>query len=215
MKIEMWADIVCSWCGIANKRVNEAVAQFAPIGEIELVHRSFRLLPDLPDGTGFEFTEYMSKQRGVPRAQVEQLAARVEGIAQADGIEAYHVMGNTIGNTTAAHEFLAWATEQGMHREAWDLLFHANFAERAEIWTTDELAAFAPRLGLDAEGARAALSAQRYRGQVEEDHAEALALGSQGVPFLVIDRKYGMSGAQSVEAIVNALQTAWEERSAA
>ncbi|MFB7892798.1 DsbA family protein [Microbacterium sp. NPDC056044] len=212
VKVEMWADIVCSWCGIANERVNEAVRRFSENGQVELQHRSFRLLPDLPDGQGYDFAEYMSSQRGIDTAQIDQMAQRVEAIAHEDGIAEYHVADNSIGNTTLAHEFLAWATDQGRHQAAWDLLFRANFGEKADIWTVDELAAFASRLGLDENGARAALTDRRYRAQVESDHQEAVSLGSRGVPFLVIDRKYGISGAQPVDVIVDALARAWNER---
>lgn len=206
MKLEFWGDIVCSWCGIANERVNEALSRFD--GDVELVHRSFRLMGDMPDGESHDFVDYMSRRRGIDPAEARQMAERVEMIARRDGIENYHVHDNSIGNTTLAHEFLAYASEQGLHREAWDLVFRANFGEKADIWTIDDLAAFAEPLGLDETAVREALESRRYRAQVEADHAEALALGSQGVPFLVIDRTYGMSGAQSVTAIVNALETA-------
>ena len=215
MKVEMWADVVCSWCGIANERINAAIEQFEHGRDTELQHKSFRLLPELPEGTGWEFTEYMSTQRGATEQEATEMARRIEDIAHADGIEAYHVAGNTIGNTTLAHEFLAWATSKGKHREAWDLVFREKFGNRVEIWTSEELAAFAEPLGLDAQEARAALDERRFRSSVEADHAELTALGSGGVPFVVIDRTYALSGAKPVSTIVAALEQAWNERASA
>lgn len=208
MKIELWEDVVCSWCGIANERVNQALEQFGHADEVELVHRSFRLLSDMPEGQSMNTVDLLSSQRGVPAAQGQQLL----GLAKEVGLERYHVVDNHVGNTTLAHEFLAWASAQGSQNEAWDLLFREYFGNRAPLWKVDDLVPFAERLGLDAEAARQALESREYRDQVEADHNEVLALGANGVPFLVIDRKYGIAGAQRVELIVEALQKAWAER---
>ncbi|WP_099332955.1 DsbA family oxidoreductase [Actinomyces minihominis] len=75
MKIELWEDIVCSWCGIANERMNEALRRFGREDEVDFAHRSFRLIDDLPEGESVNFTEYMMAQRGLPIEQVEQMAA--------------------------------------------------------------------------------------------------------------------------------------------
>ncbi|WP_040168223.1 DsbA family oxidoreductase [Microbacterium gorillae] len=214
MKVEMWADMVCVWCGIAADRMNRAMEQFEHSDDVELVHRSFRLLPDMPEGRSWEFGEFMTQFRGYSPEQAAATAARVEGLAAADGIDEYYVTGNSVGNSTLAHEFLAWASDQGKHHEAWDLVFHDNFAERADIWSVDDLLVFARRLELDEDAARAALTDRRYKAQVEADHAEVLAIGGQGVPFFVIDGKYGVSGAQSPEVLVQAMQQAWNEQDA-
>lgn len=214
MKIELWEDVVCSWCGIANERVNQALQQFGHADEVELVHRSFRLLSDMPDGQSMNTVDLLSSQRGVPAAQAQQMGQQLLGLAKKVGLERYHVVDNQVGNTTLAHEFLAWASAQGRQNEAWDLLFREYFGNRAPLWTVDYLVPFAEHLGLEAEAARQALDSREYRDQVEADHDEVLALGASGVPFLVIDRKYGISGAQRVELIVEALQKAWSERQA-
>lgn len=214
VKVELWEDIVCSWCGIANERVNEAMARFGREDEVEFVHRSFRLMSDMPEGEAVNFTDYMTTQRGIAPAQIDQMVAPLQKLAVEVGLDAYHVTDNDIGNTTLAHEFLAWASEQGKQNEAWDLLFRAHFGEKAAVWTIDDLVPFAEELGLDAGEARRALESRQYKAQVEGDHQEAIALGSQGVPFLVIDRKYGISGAQKVDIIVDALEKAWAERQA-
>jgi predicted DsbA family dithiol-disulfide isomerase len=39
-------------------------------------------------------------------------------------------------------------------------------------------------------------------------------MGINGVPFFVLDEKYGVSGAQSSELFLNALQTTWAEAQA-
>lgn len=214
MKVELWEDIVCSWCGIANERVNQALQKFGHADEVELVHRSFRLLSDMPLGQSMNTVELLSTQRGIPVAQVNQMSQQLLGLAKEVGLERYHVADNEVGNTTLAHEFLAWASAQGRQNEAWDMLFREYFGNRVPLWTIDDLVPFAERLGLDPAAARQTLESGEYRQQVEADHSEVLALGGNGVPFLVIDRKYGISGAQRVELIVEALEKAWAERQA-
>lgn len=212
MKVELWEDLVCSWCGIANERVNQAMERFEHADKVEFVHRSFRLMPDHPEGTSVDFVDHIQTQRNVTLEQAKQMVAPLQRLAVEVGLPAYHVIDNQLGNTTLAHEFLAWASDQGKQNEAWDMLFRAHFVEMAALWTIDDLAPFATDLGLDEAEARRALENRQYKTQVENDHHEAIALGTQGVPFLVIDRKYGISGAQKVDIIVDALNKAWAER---
>lgn len=211
MQVELWADVVCSWCGIANRRVQEAIAAFEHGDGVRLTHRSFRLLLDRPEGESISFIE-LGRSMGMGDAQTRAAARQVEQVAAADGIVEYHVGDNRVGNTTLAHEFLAYASEQGQHDAAWDLLFEAHFADRAPLWTIQDLQAFAMPLGLDPEAAGRALVERRHRAQVVADHEQAVAFGASGVPFLVIDRRYGISGAQPVAQIVATLERAWHER---
>lgn len=214
MKVEFWEDLVCSYCGIANGRVNEALRRFGHEDEVELIHRSFRLMPDFPEGESIGFREHLGSQGRTP-AQVEEMGQFVEQMAQKDGLTSYSVLENKIGNTTLAHEFLAWAGDQGHGNEAWNLLFAAHFSERADLWSIDDLVPYAEKLGLNPDEARQALNSRSYRPQVENDHQEVLSFGANGVPFLVIDRKYAVSGAQRVGNILKALEQAWNERKAA
>lgn len=214
MKIEFWKDLVCSYCGIANGRVNEALRRFGREDEVQLIHRSFRLMPDFPEGESIGFREHLGSQ-GRPSAQVEEMGQHVEQMAQKDGLASYSVLENKVGNTTLAHEFLAWASDQGQGSEAWNLLFDAHFSDRADLWSIDDLVPYAEKLGLDQDNARQALNSRSYRSQIENDHQDVLSFGAKGVPFLVIDRKYAISGAQRVENILSALEQAWNERKAA
>lgn len=210
MKIELWEDVVCSWCGITNGRVNQALKEFPHLDEVEFVHRSFRLLPNAPEGQSYTFLQYMVEQ-GVPAQQVKKMAESVEQIAAADGQVPYHVLDNTIGNTALAHEFLAWASAQGKQNQAWDLLFKAHFEDEAPLWSIEDLVPFATELGLNAGDARKALEERTFREQVEADQKAAHAAGAQGVPFIVIGGKYALAGAQSKEALLSAFSQVWTE----
>lgn len=210
MQVDMWADVVCSWCGIANRRVKQAIAAFEHADQVTLVHHSFRLLDSAEEGTSLSFGEYFATL-GMTQAQMRQAAGQVERVAASDGIDEYHVSDNTIGNTTLAHEFLAFASEHGDHNAAWDLMLESHFAVRAPLWSIADLTAFAAPLGLDPVAARTALEARTYRDRVVAEHQQLVSFGANGVPFLVIDNKYAVAGAQPVSVITAALERAWNE----
>jgi predicted DsbA family dithiol-disulfide isomerase len=211
MRVEIWSDLICPWCGIGQHRLERALEAFGHRDQVEVVHRSFELDPRAPQ-TVRSAREMLSKKYRLDDAQVSQMFARVEGIAARDGISPYLVGDNVVGNTHLAHELLALAAERGLEDVAWKALYRAYFGERRSIFDVDSLVALAGELGLDPAEARAALTEGRYRARVDADAREAQELGASGVPFVVIDRKYGVSGAQPVEVFQGALEKAWRER---
>ncbi|MDY7232726.1 DsbA family oxidoreductase [Hyalangium rubrum] len=212
MRVEIWTDIVCPWCGLGYHRLEQALARFGHEGEVELVHRSFQLDESARVGVTERVRDMLKSKLGLSDTQVVDMTRRIEQMAQADGLTPYNVLKNRVGNTSLAHEFAAWATELGKGKEVWRLLYKTYFAEARSIFDVDSLAPLATQLGLDATAAREAMTSRRYAGKVIADGREARSLGSGGVPFVVIDRKYGVSGAQPVEVLLEALETAWREK---
>lgn len=211
MRVEIWSDLICPWCGLGQHRLEQALQQLGR-KDVEVVHRSYQLDPAAPAQTR-SVREMLAKKYGASEAQIESMTGRVERLAKADGLQPYRVGDNRVGNTALAHQFAAWAGTQGKGREAWKLLYATYFGEGGDIFDAAALAALAPKLGLDAEGARAALAEGRFAAQVEADAREAAAMGSSGVPFIVIDRRYAIEGAQPTELMLQALQAASAETS--
>lgn len=205
MKIEIWSDLICPWCGIGQHRLDRALAQIE--GDVEVVHRSFQLDPRHPEATRPTRELLQEKYRMSP-AQAQQAFARVEGIAKDDGIVPYIVGDNRVGNTRLAHELAAFASTHGKEAAAWKALYKRYFGEAQSIFDVDALVAVAGEIGLDTDEARAALTDGRFTARVVEDQREAAALGATGVPFIVIDRRIGIAGAQPVDVIVDAIRTA-------
>lgn len=212
MKVEIWSDVICPWCGIGQHRLDAALKEFAHRDDVEVVHKSFQLDPSFPVGTTKPVREMLRQKYGMSESQLRANMERIEGLAKLDGLQPYKVGSNDVGNTGYAHALLAWAAEQGMEDAAWKRLYHAYFGEGGSIFDVDALVALAVELGLDGEGAREAITSGRYARKVTEDHEEARSLGATGVPFVVIDRKYGIAGAQPVATFRAALEQAWKER---
>lgn len=211
MQIEVWSDIICPWCGLGLHRLRAALAGFEHAAEIEVVHRSFQLDERAPaDQT--ESVRSMLRKKGLSDPQIDSVTARVAALAAAEGLEPYHVLDNQVGNTSLAHELAAWATEQGRGSELWDRLFVAYFGETKSVFEIDALVELAQSVGLDADGAREALTSRRYAEQVRKEGREAGRLGASGVPFFVIDRKFAIGGAQPAPVLLQALSEAWQER---
>lgn len=212
MRVEIWTDIICPWCGIGENRLREALAGFEHAGEVEVVHRSFQLDERAPAGSTQTAREMLVERKGLLRGQVDEMVARVEAIAAADGLSPYIVGDNRVGNTSLAHELAAWADELGRGNEMWTKLYSAYFGEGRSVFDVDSLVAIATEAGFGAESAREALTSRRYEKRVLADGREARELGAGGVPFIVIDRRYAIAGAQSADVVRRALETAWKEK---
>ncbi len=211
LRVEVWADLICPWCGLGDRRLEMALARFEHAADVEVVHRSFQLDERAPEGVTRTVTEMLRGKLGLSTAQIDGMTKRVEDLARADGLTPYIVRENRVGNTSLAHELAAFAAEHGKAGEAWKHLYRAYFGEARSIFDIDSLAQIASEIGLSADAARQALISRRHAEQVAEDGREARALGSSGVPFFVIDRRYAVSGAQPPEALLQALASAWED----
>lgn len=212
MRIEIWTDIICPWCGLGGHRLDQALASFAHADAVTLVHRSFQLDERAPEGTTQSVRQMLRDRKGVPDVQIDRMTRHIEGLAAAEGLAPYQVLENQVGNTSLAHELAAWATEQGQGDAAWAALYRAYFGEARSIFTVDALVDLAVEVGLDPDAARAVLTDRRYRDAVRADGHEARALGATGVPFIVVDRRYAVAGAQPVELLLEMLDAAWRDR---
>jgi predicted DsbA family dithiol-disulfide isomerase len=212
MRVEVWSDIICPWCGLGLHRLRAALGRFEHASEVEVVHHSFQLDERAPSGQT-ESVRAMLRKKGLTDPQIDGVTARVAQLAEAEGLRPYHVLENRVGNTSLAHELAAWATELGRGGEMWELLFATYFGEAASVFDVESLVPLAVKLNLDPDAAREALSSRRYAKQVTADGRTATELGANGVPFFVVDRKFAIGGAQSADVLLRALEQAWSERS--
>ena len=213
MQIEVWSDVACPWCYIGKRRLAEGIRQHVAAGgdPVEVEYRSFELAPDLPQDATEPLIEYMSVRKGIPEAQVRAMFTQVSELARAEGIDAHF---ETVQQTRTlkAHELLHLAKAHGVQEPMKERLLSAYFVEGGHVGRTDDLVTLAVQVGLDADEVRAALAAGTYAAAVQADIEQARAHGIGGVPFFVIDHRYGISGAQSAETFAGALAHAAEDR---
>ncbi|MGM7444255.1 DsbA family oxidoreductase [Streptomyces tunisiensis] len=214
MRVEIWSDIACPWCYVGKARFEKALASFPHRDGVEVVHRSFELDPGRAKDDIEPVLTMLTKKYGMSQAQAEAGEDNLGAQAAAEGLP-YRTRGRDHGGTFDMHRLLHFAREHGRQEQLLDLLHRANFAEERSLFGDDErLVGLAGAAGLDPEAARAVLADQEaYAAEVRADEQDAARLGARGVPFFVLDRKYGVSGAQPVDVFTRALTQAWGERS--
>ncbi|WP_149551078.1 DsbA family oxidoreductase [Streptomyces marokkonensis] len=213
MRVEIWSDIACPWCYVGKARFEKALASFPHREQVEVVHRSFELDPGRAKDDIQPVITMLTKKYGMSETQAEAGEDHLGTQAAAEGLP-YRTRGRDHGSTFDMHRLLHFAREQGRQAELLDLLYRANFAEERSVFGDDErLVGLAGAAGLDTGAVRKVLAdPQAYADEVRADEREAAELGANGVPFFVLDRKYGVSGAQPAEVFTRALTQAWGER---
>ena len=212
MKVEIWSDVACPWCFIGKRRFESALENFEHKDEVEVEWRSYQLDPTLPEHYDGTETEYLSEIKGMPQQQVRQMFEHVRAQAAGEGL-AYDFDKIVVANSFMAHRFMHLTKEHGRMDAAKEALLSGHFEHGEDIGDIEYLVRTGVVLGLDEAEVREALTGDKYAAEVRADIAEARALGVNGVPFFVLDRKYGISGAQPAEVFGRALQQAWGERS--
>jgi predicted DsbA family dithiol-disulfide isomerase len=210
MKVEIWSDVVCPWCYIGKRRFERALSQFAHRDEVEIIHRSFQLDPAASVDRTEPTPDRLARKYGTSVAQAKAMMDRVEQTAAGDGLE-FHLAGTLGGNTLDAHRVLHLAKQRGLQDDVLERFYRAYFTECQSLFDHLSLVRLAAEAGLDPEEVQRVLDEGTYAGDVRADGFEAMSLGVQGVPFFVIDGRFGISGAQPAELLAQALAYAWAE----
>lgn len=209
IKVDIWSDVQCPWCYIGKRKFEAGVAEFG--GDVEVEYHSFELSPDTPvdfDGTP---RDYLAARKGISPEQVDQMFARVTEIASSVGLD-YDFDHVHQTNTVKAHELLHFAKAQGRQLEMKERLLDAYFVRGEHVGRIEDLADIAASIGFDRDEVVRVLESGEYTAAVKDDVALATEYGIQGVPFFVIDGKYGVSGAQEASAFANVLAQVSQEK---
>ena len=212
IKVDIWSDVQCPWCYIGKRKFEAGAAEFG--GDVEVEYHSFELSPDTPVDFDGSPADYLAQRKGLPMDQVEQMLERVTGIAASVGLDYdYDHVHQT--NTVISHELIHFAKSKGRQLEMKERLLKAYFINGEHVGRIPDLVAIAVELGYDEAEVTEALESHRFLADVKADVARAREYGIQGVPFFVIDGKYGVSGAQEAQTFANLLAQVHAEKGAA
>jgi predicted DsbA family dithiol-disulfide isomerase len=211
VKIEIWSDVVCPWCYIGKRRFEAAVREFAHADEVEVEWKSFELDPSAPAHRG-PTLEHLARKYGVTVEQARAMHARMEAAAAAEGLE-YHLDDTRGGNTFDAHRLLQAAKGRGLGDAMKERLMYAYFTDCEPVGEREVLARLGREVGV--EDAGEVLASDAFGDAVRSDEREARLFGIAAVPFFVVDRYYGIEGAQPPATILRALDEAWAAKAAA
>jgi predicted DsbA family dithiol-disulfide isomerase len=213
VKVEIWSDVACPFCYIGKRNFENGLSEFARADgadePVEVVWRSFQLSPDMPSDIEGNMHKFLADLKGISYEDAMALNDRVTQMGAESGLE-YNFDIARPANTFDAHRLTQLADEQGLRADMIERLFEAYFAHGANLNDRDVLADLAADVGIDRAQASATLAADTFAAAVIADRAEATELGIHAVPFFVIDRRFGFSGAQSPDAFASALKQASE-----
>jgi predicted DsbA family dithiol-disulfide isomerase len=203
LEITFVSDVACPWCAIGLASIDKALAKIG--GEIEPTIRvePFELNPDMgPEGANV--MQYLTRKYGRTPEQIAETQARI----RERGADAGFTFGKRdhVWNTFDAHRMLHWAQLEGKGAELKRALLKAYHGEGRNPAAKDVLLEAVTAIGLDANRARAILESDEFAGEVRERERYWHQQGVSGVPFVVINNKYAIEGAQPPEAFEQAFR---------
>ena len=209
MIIDVWSDVVCPWCFIGKRRLEKALSGFEHKDEIVIRHRAFQLQPDAKEvvPTG----KHLAEKYRVSTDQVKEMQANVCAVADGEGL-CYNLDDTLSGNTFDAHRVLLYAATINKQDELLEAMYSSYFEKSLPLFSQQDIAAVAESVGISAVDVMNVLASDQFTNEVLADRDMATQLGATGVPFFVVDMKYGISGAQPLEAFVETINAAWNER---
>jgi predicted DsbA family dithiol-disulfide isomerase len=208
MQVEIWSDVVCPWCYLGKRNFEQALQQFAHRDGVDVVYRSFELDPSAPGDATTPTAERLAAKYRMSPDQVQAAQQQMEQRAAQAGLT-FRMSDLRSGSTRDAHRLLQLARERGLQPELVERLHRAYFTEQESVFDRASLARLAADVGLDPAEVATVLDSDQFSAEVMADEQTAQALGATGVPFFVIDRRLGISGAQPAEVITRALTEAW------
>lgn len=211
MKVEIWSDVMCPFCYIGKRRFEKALANFEYKDDIEVVWKSFQLDPNTETNPDLSVTEELANKKGWSLEYTRQMTEHVTQMAEAEGLH-YDFNKAIVANSFNAHRLLQFAKTQGKGDELKEALLFAYFTDGKNTDDADTLLELALKAGLNRQDAKEVIDdSDLYADAVHRNIKEAQQLRVSGVPFFVLDRKYGISGAQDLKVFEENLSKSHSE----
>ncbi|MBF2707104.1 DsbA family oxidoreductase [Flavobacterium soyangense] len=210
LKVQIWSDIMCPFCYIGKRRMEEALTLFEHKEFVEIEWKSFQLdagfIPSSEDNIIEHLAEKYRKDEDWAQTMVDNMTQN----AKTAGLD-FHFEKAVLANSHNAHRLLHLAKKNHLANELKELLFKSYLTDGKDLNNLNTLNELGIAVGLDVEAVAKVLHSNIYSNEVKQDIQEANAIGVQGVPFFVFDNKYAISGAQPATAFLQTLEKVWQE----
>ncbi|MBP8851111.1 MAG: DsbA family oxidoreductase [Breznakibacter sp.] len=210
MVVEVWSDILCPFCYIGKRRLEQALHQFVHRERIEIVWKSFLLNPNQVTDPSRSIVEDLALHKGISLENAANLFTQVKVMAQEVDLE-FNIDSMVVANSVKAHCLSHLAKEFDKQNDVEELLFEAHFTKGKNIDNIETLVNIGLEVGLAAEVTRSALQSNKYLPEVELDIYEAKQVGLRSVPYFAFNNRYSITGAQGIEAFSKTLEHAFNE----
>lgn len=205
IKIEIWSDVMCPFCYIGKRRLEQALEKFPQRDNVEIEWKSFQLDPNTKSVPGKDAYTYLAERYGRDIEWSKATHENVTRMAAEVGL-GYRFDKAQIANSFDAHRLEHLAKKLGKGDQVVELIFAAYFTEGKNISDLDTLIEIGKAAGIDQHEIETVFKGSDFGNAVRQDIIEAQQLGITGVPFFVFNRKYGISGAQPVEEFSKTLE---------
>ncbi|MGH9012101.1 MAG: DsbA family oxidoreductase [Acidimicrobiia bacterium] len=210
MRVEIWSDVVCPWCYVGKRNFEAALSRFEHRDQVEVIWRAFELDPSAPAEREGDYATHLAHKYGMSVAQAQKMIETMTATGAKAGVVLDFDRARP-GNTFDAHRLIHLAGERGVQDGVKERFLRATFTDGEPIGDRDVLLRLAVEAGLSKDEAAAVLESDAYATEVRAEQSLALDLGISAVPFFVIDRTFGVPGAQPPDVILAALQRAWKK----
>ena len=210
MRVEIWSDVVCPWCYVGKRNFEAALSRFEHRDEVEVIWRAFELDPSAPAEREGDYAAHLARKYGMSVDQAGKMIETMTVTGAKAGVTLDFGRARP-GNTFDAHRLIHLAGERGAQDAVKEKFLRATFTDGEPIGDRAVLLRLAGEAGLPQDRASAVLESDAYAAEVRAEESLALELGISAVPFFVIDRTFGLPGAQPPDVILKALERAWEK----
>ncbi|MFP5361367.1 MAG: DsbA family oxidoreductase [Thermoleophilia bacterium] len=207
MHVEIWSDIACPWCYVGKRRFEAALARYEHRDEVDVSWRSFELDPAAPAERSGDGATHLAQKYGISRDEALAMQAKMTETAAGDGLDFRFEIARG-GNTFDAHRLAHLAAAHGLQDAMQERLMRAYLTEGELISDGATLERLGIEVGLPEDEVRDLLAGDRFAREVRDDERSAALLGIQAVPFFVVDRAIGASGAHPPEQLLELLRQA-------
>lgn len=210
IKIEIWSDYVCPFCYIGKRQLEMAIKSAGLQEHVEIQMKAYQLDPSTRNDDSRSVVEYLAEKYNISLDQAKQNTEGVAARAKEVGLN-FNFENMQTSNTFKAHRLAKWAEMNGQGAAFSEAVLQAYFIETKKISDNDVLIEIVEQLGLSTSEALSIINSNDFDGEVRQEIQEAMQLGVRGVPFFVLDRKYGISGAQPQQYFEDTLRRAAKE----
>jgi predicted DsbA family dithiol-disulfide isomerase len=204
IKIDIWSDIVCPFCFIGKKKLEQAISKLQLSEQVEMEWHSFQLDPDFPKGEAIPSTTYLAQRKNYPVEQINAIQEQLTASAKVYGIDFQFEKALSF-NTIDVHRLWQWSKTSGKSSELKEAFMKAYFTDGIDLSKEENILEVVENCGINKLEAQAILKSNQFSNEVDEDSYHASQIGVRGVPFFVLNNQFAISGAQDDSVFENAL----------
>lgn len=211
IQIKIWSDIMCPFCYIGKRKLEEALDKFPNREAVEIQWKSFELDPHFVANPDESLAEHLSQKYGRDLSWARSMMENMTENAKSQGLD-FHFENAVMANTLNAHRLLHLAKENQKDGLLKELLFKAYLTDGLNLNDWSCLQQLAKEALLPEQKLKDLMDTDRYIAEVRADEQEAKRFGINSVPFFVINDTYGISGAQPRQVFLETLEKAWADQ---